>query len=147
MNVISSNTISLYLKRDRGKRYLLFKVTHNIKIVRNDCEMTWKQIVQQDFKIFTPLEYRVSHSKEGKVILLCWGHRFWFFPIFWVLHVHEIDSFMTNSSVFIFLMLRALYGWISENLLFLNEFWLFLTFSSLLQVIKSNKPSNTCIFT
>ena len=89
---------------------------------------------------------RVSHSKEGKVILLWWGHRLWFFPIFWVLHVHEIDSFMPNSSVFIFLMLRALYGSISENLLFLNEFWLFLTFSSLFWVIISNKSSKTYIF-
>ena len=52
--------------------------------------------------------YRVSHSKEGKVILLWWGHRFWFFLVFWVLHVHEIDSFMPNSSVFIFLMFRGL---------------------------------------
>ena len=102
-----------------------------------------KQKVLFYFKFY----YRVSHSKAGKVILLWWGHRFWFFPIFWVLHVHEIDSFLPNSSVFIFLMLRALYGLISENLLFLNEFWLFLTISSLLWVIKSNKPSKTFIFT
>ena len=52
--------------------------------------------------------YRVSHSKEGQVILLWWGHRFWFFLVFWFLHVHEIDSFMPNSSVFIFLMFRGL---------------------------------------
>ena len=34
-----------YFKTDRGKRCLLFKVTHHIKIVSNDCEMTWKQIL------------------------------------------------------------------------------------------------------
>jgi hypothetical protein len=46
--------------------------------------------------------YRVSHSKEWKVILLWWGHRFWFFLIIRVLQVHEIDSFMPNSSIFYF---------------------------------------------
>ena len=60
-------------------------------------------------------KYRVSHSKEGKVILLWWGYRFWFLLIFWVLHVHEIGPFMPNSSVFIFLMLRALYFTILSN--------------------------------
>ena len=35
--------------------------------------------------------------------------------ISWVLHVHEIDSFMPNSSVFIFLMLSALYRMICKN--------------------------------
>ena len=49
--------------------------------------------------------YRVSHSKEGKVILLWWGYRFWFLLIFLVLHVHEIGTFMPNSSVFIVFML------------------------------------------
>ena len=53
--------------------------------------------------------YRVSHSKEVKVVLLWWGYRFWFLLIFWVLHVHEIDPSMPNSSVFIFMMSRALY--------------------------------------
>ena len=57
----------------------------------------------------------VSHSKEGKVILLWWGHRFWFLLISWVLHVHEIDSFMPNLSIFIFLMLSALYRMICKN--------------------------------
>ena len=46
--------------------------------------------------------YRVSHSKDEKVILLWWGHRFWFLLICWVLRVHEIGSFMPNLSVFIF---------------------------------------------
>ena len=45
--------------------------------------------------------YRVSHSKPEKVILLWWGHRFWFLLIFWILHVHEIRPFMPSSSVFI----------------------------------------------
>jgi hypothetical protein len=58
----------------------------------------------------TPI-YRVSHSKEGKVILLWWGYRFWFSLIFWVLRVHEIDPFMPNSSVFIFLCCAPSIGW------------------------------------
>ena len=40
-------------------------------------------------------------------------------------------------------MLRGLYGSISQHLLFLNEFWFILTFSSLFWVIKGNKPSKT----
>ena len=64
--------------------------------------------------------YRVSHSKE--VIMLWWGYRFWFLLIFWILHVHQKDTFMLNSSVFIFLMLCALYRMICKNLkLFLGE--------------------------
>ena len=59
--------------------------------------------------------YNVSHSKEGKVILLWWGYRFWFLLIFWVLRVHEIGPFMPNSSVFIFLLLRALYRMICKS--------------------------------
>jgi hypothetical protein len=59
--------------------------------------------------------YRVSHSKEGKVILLWWGFRFWFLLTFLVLHVHEKGTFLLNSSVFIFLMLRALYRMICKN--------------------------------
>ena len=59
--------------------------------------------------------YRVSHSKVSKVILLCWGHRFLFLLIFWVLHVHQIASFMPNSSILIFLMLCGLYWMISRS--------------------------------
>ena len=61
------------------------------------------------------LYYRVSHSKEGKVILLWWGFRFWFLLTFLVLHVHEKGTFLLNSSVFIFLMFRALYRMICKN--------------------------------
>ena len=92
-------------------------------------------------------KYRVSHSKVSKVILLWWGYRFQFLLIFGILWVHWIGAFMPNSSVFIFLMLRALYGSISKNLLFLSEFWFILTFSSLFWVTKSSKPSKTFIFT
>ena len=92
------------------------------------------------FDFFTFWEdYRVSHSKVSKVILLWWGYRFQFLLIFWILWVHGIGAFMPKSSVFIFLMLRALYGSISENLLFLNEFLFILTFSSLFRVIRSKK--------
>ena len=80
--------------------------------------------------------YRVSHSKVSKVILLWWGYRFQFLLIFWILWVHGIGAFMPNSSVFIFLMLRALYGSISEKTLVPNEFWFILTFRSLFWVKK-----------
>ena len=59
--------------------------------------------------------YRVSHSKVNKVILLWWGYRFQFLLIFWILRVHGIGAFMPNSSVFIFLMLHALYRMIRKN--------------------------------
>ena len=58
--------------------------------------------------------YRVSHSKDEKVILLWWGYRFWFLLIFSILQVHEIGTFMFNSSVFIFLILCALYRMICK---------------------------------
>ena len=67
-------------------------------------------------------KYRVSHGKVNKVIWLCWGHNFWFLPIFWVLWVHEKGTFMPNSSVFIFF-----YGSISQyffSLINLDLFWL-----------------------
>ena len=35
--------------------------------------------------------------------------------VFWILHVHERGTFMPNSSVFIFLMLHALYRLICKN--------------------------------
>jgi hypothetical protein len=92
------------------------------------------------------LTYRVSHSKVNKVIWLCWGYRFWFLLIFFILHVHEIWPFMLNSSIFIFFMFRALYGSITQNLLFLNKVWIILTFSGLFQVIESSKPSKIYIF-
>ena len=60
-------------------------------------------------------KYRVSHSKDWKVIRLSWGHRFWFLLLFWVLHVHWLSPFMPNSSVLIFLMLRALYRMICKS--------------------------------
>ena len=91
--------------------------------------------------------YRVSHSKEGKVFLLWWGYRFWFLLVFFILHVHELGAFMPNSPVFIFLMLRALYGSISQDLMFHTKFWAILTFRGLFQVIKSNRPSKMYIFT
>ena len=43
-------------------------------------------------------------------------------------------------------MLRALYGSITQNLLFLNKFWIILTFRGLFQVIESNKPSKMYFF-
>ena len=61
------------------------------------------------------MTYRVSHGKVNKVIWLCWGYGFWFLLIFWVLWVNEKGTFMPNSPVFIFLMLRALYRMICKN--------------------------------
>ena len=52
--------------------------------------------------------YRVSHGKVKKVIWIWWGYSFWFLLIFWALCVHEKGTFMMNSSVYIFFMLRAL---------------------------------------
>ena len=103
--------------------------------------LNWRQIWKEFFERYTVWtifwlgvlqsritpnlgKYRVSHSKEYKVILLWWGYRFWFLLIFWILRVHEIGAFMPKSSVFIFLMLRALYGSISQHLLFLNAEWI-----------------------
>jgi len=59
--------------------------------------------------------YRVSHGKVNKVTWLCWGYIFWSLLILSILHVHEIWPFMPNSSVFIFLMLRALYRIICKS--------------------------------
>jgi hypothetical protein len=92
------------------------------------------------------LNYRLSHGKVNKVIWLCWGYSFRFLLIFWFLWVHEKGTFMLNASVFIFFMLRALYGSITQNLLFLNKFWIILIFRGLFQVIESNKPSKNIFF-
>ena len=54
--------------------------------------------------------YRVSHSKVNKVILRCWGYRFWFLLVFWILRFHEVWPFMFQSSVFIELIFCAIYG-------------------------------------
>ena len=79
---------------------------------------------------FVLLKYRVSHSK---VILLWWGYRFWFLLLLWILHDHEIGAFMSNSSIFIFLMLRTLYRMIPKNpkifSMFLDVFWCFIVFN------------------
>ena len=89
-----------------SKWYDYLKISYKFRIGN-----LWKHVVSSlnviDF--FGDLKYRVSHSKEGKVILLWWGYRFWFLLIFWILHVHEIGAFMPNSSVFIYFMFRTLY--------------------------------------
>ena len=82
-----------------------FWVLH--EIVNKTYANNMKQAVQ--------LSYRVSHLKLWQVIWLCWGYSFWFLLILWVLYVHEKGTFMLNSSVFIFLMLRALYRKICKN--------------------------------
>ena len=83
-----------------------------------DMKSPWWKLVKLQYVIiyygqrhhFTIVDYRVSHSKEGKVNLLWWGDRFWFLLIFWVLRVHEIGSFMPHSSFFIEIMMLAFYG-------------------------------------
>ena len=88
----------------------------------------------------------MSHSKPSKIILLWWRYRLWFLLIFWILRVYEKGTFMLNSSVFIFLMLRALYricknakSFFGKNSLnvsnvkllsisFFQHFWLFYAF-------------------
>ena len=62
----------------------------------------------------TILRFRVSHSKPGKVILLWWRYRLWYLLI-WILRDYEKSTFMLNLSVFIFLMLHALYRMICKN--------------------------------
>ena len=47
--------------------------------------------------------------------MLWWAYRYWFLLVFWILGVHERGTFMPNSSVFIFLMLHALYRMICKN--------------------------------
>ena len=89
-----------------------------------------------------PTNYRVSHSKVNKVILLCWVYRFWFLLIFWILNVHEIGTFMPSSSVFIELMLIATYGSICKHFLFFTEFCIILNFRGHFKAITSEKPTN-----
>ena len=72
--------------------------------------------------------YRVSHSKDWKVILLWWGYRFWFLLIFWVLCVHEIGPFMPSLSIFIQLMFCSICGPICKHFLFLSEIWIILNY-------------------
>ena len=84
---------------------------------------------------------RVSHSKVNKVILLCWGYRFGFLLMFWVVSVHEIGTFMSNLSVFTNLMMRAIYGSIWKIILLLSEFWIIGSFRSHFQALTSNKPA------
>ena len=43
-------------------------------------------------------------------------------------------------------MLPAIYGSISQLLLFINKFWIILTFKGFFQVAKSNNPSKIYFF-
>ena len=83
-----------------------------IKEERSEGTVDWPPKIQTTNLVWPSWlsagSYRVSHFKLSKVILLCWRYRFSFLLIFWVLCVHEKGTFMLNSSVFIFLMLRAL---------------------------------------
>ena len=67
------------------------------------------------------LTYRTSHGKVDKVIWLYWGYRFWYLLIFGVLCIHGLGPFMPSSSVFIQLMLCALYRMINKHAK--NVFW------------------------
>ena len=91
--------------------------------------------------IYLIIKYRVSHSKMWKVILLWWGYRFKFLLIQEVLYVSVKSPFLPTQPVLIESMLHAIYGLISEHLLFFNKFRIILNFRGLFQVIKSNKPS------
>ena len=53
---------------------------------------------------------------------------YWY--IFWILCVHEIGTFMSNLTVFIYLKVHAIYGSICKNILLLNEFWIIGSFRS-----------------
>ena len=65
--------------------------------------------------------YRVSHSKEHKVILLWWAYRFWILLICRVLCVHELGKFILSPKFFIEMMLHTICGSICKHLLFLSE--------------------------
>ena len=86
------------------------RVLYRLHIICSSVFITHSTLFCQSEK-----SYRVSHSIGLKVILLWWGYIFWFLIPFWILQVHEIGAFMPNSSVFIFLMLRALYWMISKS--------------------------------
>ena len=80
--------------------------------LKSGCSSLW---CWNKKKRFMDWFYRVSQGKVNKVIWLSWGYRFWFLLIFWVLCVYEIGPFMPSSSVFIQLMLCALYKMISKH--------------------------------
>ena len=84
--------------------------------------------------------YRVSHGKVNKVIWLCLLYRFWFLLIFWVLRVHQKGTFMSNSSVFTFLKMQAIYGSVCKNLLVLSEFWIIGSFRGHIKWKKVTHP-------
>ena len=82
--------------------------------------MSWRLTLPQGFYLYSrnlckKSTYRVSHGKVNKVNWLCWGHRFCFLLIFWILHVHEIVPFMSSSSVLIQMMLFPLYRIVSNH--------------------------------
>jgi hypothetical protein len=79
---------------------------------------TINQVVMSQLReidVHTYILYKVSHGKVNKVMCLCWGYTFWFLQIFWIIRVYEIGPFMPSSSVFIRLMLCALYRMISKH--------------------------------
>ena len=84
--------------------------------------------------------YRVSHSKEWKVILLWWAHRFWFLLIFWVLHVHQLGPFMPNQFSFFWCCAPPMVQLLNTSCC-LMKFELFWLLGAFFQVIKSNTPS------
>ena len=95
MTFICVTWVSLHLKNFKLKWCDVFRT----KLILEPFLMPNHRITRK-LPTFRYLNYRVSHSKGWKVILLWWGHIFWFLLIFWVLRFHEIGSFMSNSSVY-----------------------------------------------
>ena len=99
------------LRHTVGQDFRTLWTKGNVRLQRWYGEsVQWKENVFKEC-YWTKIEckYRVSHSKDCKVILLWWEYRFWFLLIFWVLCVHEIRAFMPNLSVLIFLILPAVW--------------------------------------
>ena len=63
-----------------------------------------------------------------EVILLWWGYRFWFMLIFCIVYVPDLGIFIPSSSVFIELMLHAIYGQLYKHVMFVSEFYLISNF-------------------
>ena len=85
---------------------------------------SWRKKIIHTFRWKIEMQYlwwyRVSHLKVHRVILLCWRYKFWFLLMFWILYVHEIGPFMLHTSIFIQMIMHAIYGPKCKKILLLN---------------------------
>ena len=111
----SDSIVDILLRKSERCNNIRDIIYSRLKVPRHRSGNCNNKLIFALLRVFYCYTYRLSHSKEEKVILLWWGYRFWFLLIFWVLHVYEIGPFMPNSSVFTFLMLRTLYWMICKS--------------------------------